>query len=152
MYILHILFLCFAKKYPELKLCKTRMHSGRMRTARSSSHLLGWGVSVSVHAGIHTPLGVGLETPPRCRPGDTPSQTPQSPPWVWAWRPPWPDPSTFPPGCGPGDPPPARPLNLPFGCGPGDLQGMLGYHPPSWTEFLTHTSEYTTLPQLRCRW
>ena len=46
------------------------------------------GGSASVHAGIHPP-GVGLETPPP----------------VWAWRPPWPDPSTSPPpGCGPEDP------------------------------------------------
>ena len=85
------------------------MHSSRMRTSRSSSHLLEGG-SDSVHAGI--PPGVGLETPPvvsletpprwgpgdpqvwawrppRCGPGDPspPDQTPQLPPWVWAWRP-----------------------------------------------------------------
>ena len=82
------------------------------------------GVSASVHAGIHTP---------RCGPGDPTSQTPQPPPWVWAWWPPWPDPSTspwfwawrppsarpinFPPGCGPGDPTLARPINLPLGVG-----------------------------------
>ena len=39
------------------------MHSSRMRTTCSSSHLLG--VYASVHARIH-PLGVGLEIP---RPG-----------------------------------------------------------------------------------
>ena len=61
------------------------MHSNRMRTARSSSRLLG-GVYLSacwdtpVGLGLDTPRGVGLETPP--------SQTPQPPP-----------------GCGPGDPP-----------------------------------------------
>ena len=38
------------------------MHSSRMRTVRSSSHLLGRGVSALVHAGIH-PLGLGLDTP-----------------------------------------------------------------------------------------
>ena len=43
----------------------------------------------------------------------------------------------------------ARPLNLPYGCGPGDLQGIMGYHLPPWTEFLTHPSENITLPQLR---
>ena len=64
------------------------------------------------------------------------------------------------PGCGPGDPPGQTP-EAPPGCGPGDLQGMLGYHPletckacwdttPPWTEFLKHTSENITLPQLRC--
>ena len=81
-----------------------RMYSGRIRTARGSSHLLGG--SALVHAvippppsgvGLETPQGVGLETPPK----------------VWAWR-----------------PPQARPLNFPPGCGPGDLQGMLGYHRP----------------------
>ena len=104
---------------------KTRMHSSRMRTAHSSSHLLGEGVSASVHAGIYTPWvwawrspppGVGLETPP--------SQTPKLPPWVWAWRPPQSDPSTSPWVWA------WRPLNLPPGCGSVDLQGMLGYHPP----------------------
>ena len=82
------------------------------------------------------------------------------PPWVWAWRPPRPDPSTSalgvgletPPGQTPEVPPwvwawrPARHAGIPL---PGDLQGMLGYHPP-WTEFLKHTSENITLPQLRC--
>ena len=66
---------------------KTRMHSSRMRFARSSSHLLG--VSASVHAGIHPHQGVGLEIPPpqvwawRLPRSDLPSS-----PWVWAWRPP----------------------------------------------------------------
>ena len=68
-----------------------------MRTACSSSHLLG--VSASVHAGIH-PLG--LDTSP----------------WAWAWTT---------PGHGPGSPTlgvgldtlsPARPPNLPLGPGP----------------------------------
>ena len=57
-----------------------------------------------MHAGIHTPLGMGLETPP--------GQTPKLLPWVWSWRPPRPDPSTS-----------------PLGDRPGNLQGMLGYHP-----------------------
>ena len=51
---------------------------------------------------------------------------------VWAWRPPWsdpstshqPDPSTSPLGCGPGDPP-GQTHQPPPGCGPGD--------PPSQT-------------------
>ena len=50
------------------------MHSSRMRTDRSSSRLLGVGgeeVSASVHAGIHTPPGLGLETPP-ARPPNLP--------------------------------------------------------------------------------
>ena len=109
----------------------TRMHSSRMRTARSSSRLLGG-------AGIPNPQvcphWVRVWRPPRSGPGDPPcqlypwcgpgdpfpqGQTPQFPPWVWAWR-----------------PPKARPLNFPLppGCGPGDLQCMRGYHPPLWTE------------------
>ena len=95
------------------------MHSSRMRTARSSSHLQGGWVSASVHAGIHPwvwtcrpPLGVGLETP-----------------LVWAWRPPpQTRPLNFPLGVGL-ETPLARPLKLPPGCGPGNLQGMLGYPP-----------------------
>ena len=120
------------------------MHSRRMHTARSSSHLLGdicinacWDTPWvwawrPIRCGPVDPLGVGLETPL--------GQTSQLPPWVWAWRPPRPDQSTFPPGCGPGDPlgqtsqlppwvwawRPARHIGVPPP--PGDLQGMLGYH------------------------
>ena len=55
------------------------------------------GVYLSVSWGTHHPQARPLNFPP----------------WVWAWRPPrpaleippWPDPSTFPPGCGPGDHP-----------------------------------------------
>ena len=87
------------------------MHSSRMRTARSSSRLLGEGVSASMHAGIHTP-------------------------WVWDWRtPPGQSPQLpLPPGCGHGDlPPPARPLNLLPGCGPGDpLARPLNLSPWVW--------------------
>ena len=125
------------------------MHSSRMRTACSSSHLLE-GVSASVHAGIllgvdleTPPPQVGLETPhPRCGPGDPPpGQTPQ-----------------VPPGCGPGDPQgqtpqlpppqvwawrPARYAEIPPPPSSRDLQGMLGYHPR--TEFLTHATENITL-------
>ena len=109
------------------------MHSSRMRTARSSSRLLG--VSASVHAGIHLfPPGLGLNTPwvwawrppparpinfqPGCGPGETPSQTPQPPSLVWAWKPP---PPQLPPwvwACR--LPLPARPLNLHPGCGPAE--------------------------------
>ena len=97
----------------------TRMRSSRMRTARSSSRLLG-GVCLSACWDTPSPLGVGLETPPTrslnlplgcgpgalpgqtpqpppgCGPGDPPNQTPQPPPWVWPWSPPRPDPSTSP--------------------------------------------------------
>ena len=137
---------------------KTRMHSSRMHTACSSSHLLGeegclpqcmlgytHTPTTHPHVGLETPLGVGLETPqpdPSTFPLgvglETPWPDPSTSPWVWAWRPHI-----------------ARPLNLNPGCGPRDLQGMLGYHPhPSplpWTEFLTHASENITLPHLRCQ-
>ena len=73
-----------------------RMHSSRMHTARSNSHLLG-GVSASVHAGIHPP-GLGLDTP-LC---------------VWAWRPPCPQVWAWIPWVWAWSPPPlARPLNPP---------------------------------------
>ena len=98
----------------------TRMHSSKIRPARSSSHQLGEG-SVSVHAGIHPQAWAWRPNPPMrplklphgCGPGDPPSQTPQLPSWVWAWRPSL-----------------ARPLKLHPGCGPGYQQGMLGYHSP----------------------
>ena len=77
---------------------RTRMHSSRMRTARSSSQVFS-----SVHAGIH-PLGVGLETPLGVGLETHPGQTPQ-----------------LPPGCGPGNlqgllgyhPPAARHAGIP---------------------------------------
>ena len=119
----------------------TRMHSSRMRTARSSSRLRGGGVCIS--ACWDTPPGLGLETPhgqtpqppPGCESGDPPpppGQTPQLPP---------------PPGVGLETPPAARPLNLPLGVG---LDTHPPPPPPQWTEFWTHASENITLPQLRC--
>ena len=80
--------------YYKIKL-KTRMHSSRMRTARSSScrprggsALVNAGIHTSLGVGLETPLGVGLETPPRYGPGDPPQVWAWRPPWVWAWRPP----------------------------------------------------------------
>ena len=101
----------------------TRMHSSRMHTGiLPAAVAICWGgVSASAHrpgpgdppgVDLQTPLGVGLEPPPRvwawrhparplnltpgCEPGAPPRQTPQ-----------------LPPGCGPGYAPPARPVNLP---------------------------------------
>ena len=97
----------------------TRMHSSRMRTARSSSR----------HGrSPHTPRADPLEQPPPW------SDPPQLPPWVWAWKPArhaglwaWTrSPSTSPLAVGLDQ----IPLNFPLGCGPGNLQVMLGYHPP----------------------
>ena len=106
----------------------TRMHSSRMRTARSSSRQLG-GVCLSAC----------WDTPPRCGPGDSPGCGPGDSPQVWAWRtPPGGDLET-PPGVGLETPlgvgletpleTPWRPLQLPLGCGLENLQGMLGYTP-----------------------
>ena len=103
-----------------VKVTETRMHSSRMCTARGSSRPRG--VCLSACWDTHTPLGVGLETPLKCGPGDTPQVWAWRPPWVWAWRPPWvwawrspwPDPSASPWVWA------WRP--------PGYLQGMLGYH------------------------
>ena len=125
------------------------------------------------------PLGVGFETPSWVWAWRHPGQTLQPSPGCGAGGPPWPDPSTStwvcawrPPGQTPNALPwvwcwrPTRHARIPL---PRDLQGMLGYHPwkpprqagipPArhagippllWTEFLTHTSENITLPQLHC--
>ena len=69
-------------KYTSANTHLTRMHSSRMRTARSSSRLL---------RGVC--LRACWDTPPRCGPGD--------PPWMWAWRPILARTLNFPPGCGP---------------------------------------------------
>ena len=92
------------------------MHSRRMRTARGSSRPLGEVVSVSVHAGIHTPPGVDLETPSGVS-LETPSGVSLETPLDVGLEtsPPSGQTSKLPPRCGPGDP-------------LGDLQGMLGYH------------------------
>ena len=85
----------------KVNLWRTRMHSGRMHTAHSSSH---WGRGVCLSAcwdrppwvwawrppnqiPLNFPLGVGL---------DTPWPDPPQLPWVWAWRPPSQIPSTSP--------------------------------------------------------
>ena len=104
-----------------------------MCTARSSSHLLG---------GLPQCM---LGYTPRCGPGDPPSQTHQPPHWVWAWRPPWPDPLTSPLGVGleTPQPDPLTPLGVGLetpqpdpststpGCGPGDPPGQT-HQPPPW--------------------
>ena len=124
------------------------MHSSRMRTTRSSSHQLGG--SASVHAGIHTPLGVGLEAPlvvgletsPGCGPGDPLGVGLETPPNGYGpGEPPCQTPQAPLPGCGPGNvqdmlgytpPRPARHAGI---YPPGDLQGMLGCHPSTlWTD------------------
>ena len=121
------------------------MHSSRMRTARSSSCLLG---GVCLSACWDTPCGCGPGDPPGCGPED-------NPPGCGPGDLPRPDPSTSPLGVGL-ETPQARPLNFPLGVGletppgqtpqlppwvwawrparhagiphPPDLQGMLGYH------------------------
>ena len=86
------------------KIKKTRMHSSRMHTNRSSS----------CHGGVSTPHPLGADTPPR-------AGTPGSRlPWVLAWRPPPQIPLNFSLGCWPGDPPGQIPLKFHLGCGPGD--------------------------------
>ena len=83
----------------------TRIHSSRMRTARSRScqlggHLpqcmlgypLGVGLETLLGVNLETPLGVGLE--------NLAWVWAWRPPWVWAWRTPRTDPSTPPLGVG----------------------------------------------------
>ena len=119
------------------------MHSSRMRTTRSSSHLQGG--SASVHAGIPSP---------RCGPGDTCRCGPGDLQGMLGYHPPetckacW---DTIPRR-------PARHAGIPP---PGDLQDMLGYHPPEtckacWdttpspVNRITDTCKNITQPQLRC--
>ena len=88
----------------------TRMHSSRMRTARSSSRR-GGGLYLIP---LNFPLGCGpgpdpLNFPLGCGPGSDP---PQFSPWVWAWT--W-SPSISPLGVGLN----LITLNFPLGCEPG---------------------------------
>ena len=100
------------------------MHSSKMRTARSSSRMLGRGGSASVHAGI-LPPGVGLDIlqarpPPNLSPGcgsRPPGQTPQLPPGCGPRHSPRQTPQLPPLGVGLETPPPARPLNFPLCAG-----------------------------------
>ena len=102
---------------------RTRMHSSRMRTARSSSRLLCVCGEVFL---LQCMLGY---TPPRCGPGDPPGCGPEDPPGVgletplavdlktpqvWAWRPPWPDSSSSPLGVGLETPPKLDPSSSPL--------------------------------------
>ena len=75
-----------------------------MRTVRSSSRLLRG--SASVHAGIHLPLGLGLDTPPSVGLETPLARLPN-----------------LPPGCGPGDPL----ARLPVGTVEGVYNGFLHY-------------------------
>ena len=59
-----------------------------MRTACSSSHLLGVFGLETPRVGLEIPPIVDLDTFPRCGPGDpSPRPDPSTSPWVWAWRP-----------------------------------------------------------------
>ena len=87
---------------------KTRMHSSRMRTTRSSSC---WVVGLPQCMLGYTPQ-VWAWRPPRCGSGEPPGCGPGDTPQVWAWRP---------PRCGSGEPP---------GCGPGDTPHVWAWRPP----------------------
>ena len=95
----------------------TRMHSSRMRTARSSSRLL-WGCLPQCMLGY----------PPECGPGD---------PLGVGLRPPRPGPSTSPLGVG---------LEICKACWDTTCNACWDTIPP-WTEFLIHATENITLPQ-----
>ena len=67
----------------------TRMHYSRMRATRSSSRLPGGGGLPPCMLG-YTTSGVGLETPPRCGPGNPPPQPePPTSPMGVGLEPPW---------------------------------------------------------------
>ena len=113
----------------------TRMHSSRMRTARSSSRQSGRGLPQCM-LGYTNPL-------PGCGPRDPPGMGLEtSPPRVWAWRP----------------PPPVGVWRTPWrlarhaGISPARHAGIsparhAGIPPPLSTEFLTHVTENITLSQ-----
>ena len=97
-----------------------RMHSSRMRTARSSSTSRG----VSTAPWEQTPQALvppgsrspwGRQPPEQALPWE---QTPQA------------RPLNFPFGCGPGGPHGQTLSTPPLGVGTGNLQGMLGYYSP----------------------
>ena len=115
---------------------RTRMHSSRMRTARST-----WGVCLSVY--WNTPPGCGPGDP-RCWHGDppgvgmeTPIVTLETPP-LSAWRPPMCRPGD-PTRCGPGHPPgvgldtpPGQTPQPSPGCEPGDPCPCQTPQAPPW--------------------
>ena len=114
----------------------TRMHSSRMRTARSSSH----------HGGGR---GEGLNTPWSRHPPE------QAPPLAagtpWSRHPPGQIPLNFPLGvalktCKACWDTPWIPAARHAGIPPARHVGIVPPLPP-WTEFLTHASENITLPQ-----
>ena len=123
----------------------TRMHSSRMRTARSSSRRGGGVLASSPSTSPWVPCGPGPD-PPKLPPWlwawtRSPSIFPLGvgldqislnfPPWLWAWRPPW-------------DQAPHWDQATPWDQAPPPDQA----HPhPLWTEFLTHASENITLSQ-----
>ena len=117
----------------------TRMHSSRMRTARS---LIVSPYLIVSHA--HPPLGATLQAP-REQP-HTPQEQPCTPPQEQPCTPPWEQPCT----------PPRATMHTPRAtmhpswsnhAGP---PGSNHTHPLLWMELMTHASEYITLPQLRC--
>ena len=112
MLILKHIFISWNIKYKDiLNLNKsvikytTRMHSSRMCTVCSSSHLLGWGCLPECMLVYTPPLGLALDTPLGL---DLDPWTPRHLPAR---------PLNLPPGCGPRHLP-GRPLNLPPVCGP----------------------------------
>ena len=116
---------------------ETRMHSSRMRTTCSSSHLLRGCL-------------------PQCMLEYTPQVWAWKPPWVWVWR--------HPPRCGPGDPPRPDPSSSPWvwAWKPARHAGILPLPletckacwdtTPSPVNRITDTCKNITLPQLHCRW
>ena len=108
----HNISIPFWLPWSSRNLIKTRMHSSRMRIARSSSHqglpqcMLGY------------PPGCGPGDPPGCGPWDTQQRCgPEDPPGVGLKTPPRCGAGGSPPRCGPGNPPRPDPSTSSFSVG-----------------------------------
>ena len=114
--------------------CLTRMHSSRMRTARSLtvSHCIRK-TEKTTHA---PPLNKTTHAPPNKTMHAPPNKTTHAPPNKTTHAHPRPNKTTH------AHPRPNKTMHAP--------PGATTHAPPPWTELLTHASENITLPQLRC--
>ena len=136
----------------ELKIISTRMHSSRMRTARSSSSLLRGvrGVCLSAYWDTHLPrawawTGPGPGHPWAWIPLGLSPDTPT--PWAWAWTPPPPG-HGHPPGPESGHPP-GLGLDTPLA---GHVTCKACWDTPPPVDRITDTCKNITFANFVCGW